>query len=40
MLARDVVADLAPLAGAKRIDLGLKAETPVSVRGDADALPR
>ncbi len=38
ILARNVVTDLAPLAGAKRIDLGLKAETPVFVRGNADAL--
>jgi two-component system OmpR family sensor kinase len=37
-LAREVVADLAPLAAAKRIDLGLSADSPVQVRGDADAL--
>jgi two-component system OmpR family sensor kinase len=37
-LAREVVADLAPLAAAKRIDLGLNADSPVHVRGDADAL--
>jgi two-component system OmpR family sensor kinase len=37
-LAREVVADLAPLAAAKRIDLGLNADSPVQVRGDADAL--
>ncbi len=37
-LAREVVADLAPLAAAKRIDLGLNAGQPVHVRGDADAL--
>jgi two-component system OmpR family sensor kinase len=37
-LAREVVADLAPLAAAKRIDLGLNADNPVQVRGDAEAL--
>jgi two-component system OmpR family sensor kinase len=37
-LAREVVAELAPLAAAKRIDLGLNAESPVQVRGDAEAL--
>jgi two-component system OmpR family sensor kinase len=37
-LAREVVADLAPLAADKRIDLGLSADSPVQVRGDADAL--
>jgi two-component system OmpR family sensor kinase len=37
-LARDVVADLAPLAAAKRIDLGLNADSVVQVRGDAEAL--
>ncbi|MFI4953383.1 MAG: ATP-binding protein [Burkholderiales bacterium] len=37
-LARGVVADLAPLAAAKRIDLGLNAEPDVQVRGDPDAL--
>jgi two-component system OmpR family sensor kinase len=37
-LARDIVAHLAPLAAAKRIDLGLNADSPVEVRGDADAL--
>jgi two-component system OmpR family sensor kinase len=37
-LARAVVADLAPLAGAKRIDLGLNAEGRVPLRGDAEAI--
>jgi two-component system OmpR family sensor kinase len=37
-LARGVVAELAPLAAAKRIDLGLNAEPGARVRGDADAL--
>ncbi len=37
-LAREVVADLAPLAGAKGIDLGLSAAEASSVSGDADAL--
>jgi len=37
-LAREVVADLAPLAAAKRIDLGLNADSRVQVRGDAEAL--
>jgi two-component system, OmpR family, sensor kinase len=37
-LAREVVADLAPLAAAKRIDLGLNADSSVQVRGDAEAL--
>lgn len=37
-LARGVVAELAPLAAAKRIDLGLNAEPGVQVQGDADAL--
>ena len=37
-LARDVIADLAPLAGAKGIDLGLSSTAPSMVQGDADAL--
>lgn len=37
-LARGVVAELAPLAAAKRIDLGLSADPGVRVMGDADAL--
>ncbi len=37
-LASAVVAELAPLAAAKRIDLGLNAESPVQVHGDAEAL--
>ena len=37
-LARGVVADLAPLAAAKRIDLGLNAEPGIELKGDADAL--
>lgn len=37
-LARGVVTDLAPLAVAKRIDLGLNAQAGVQVEGDADAL--
>jgi two-component system OmpR family sensor kinase len=37
-LAREVVADLAPLAAAKRIDLGLNADSSEHVRGDIDAL--
>jgi two-component system OmpR family sensor kinase len=36
--ARAVVADLAPLAAAKSIDLGLNETPGVQVRGDADAL--
>ncbi|TMH14919.1 MAG: HAMP domain-containing histidine kinase, partial [Betaproteobacteria bacterium] len=36
-LAREVIADLAPLAGAKGIDLGLSS-TASMVKGDADAL--
>ena len=35
---RSVVADLAPLAAAKRIDLGVSETSGVEVRGDADAL--
>jgi two-component system OmpR family sensor kinase len=37
-LARGVVTDLAPLAAAKRIDLGLNAEPGIALKGDADAL--
>ncbi|MGH8714499.1 MAG: ATP-binding protein [Casimicrobiaceae bacterium] len=37
-LARGVVTDLAPLAAAKRIDLGLNADAGVQVRGDPGAL--
>ncbi|MEP6944049.1 MAG: ATP-binding protein [Betaproteobacteria bacterium] len=37
-LARRVVAELAPLAAAKDIDLGADASSPVLVRGDAAAL--
>jgi two-component system OmpR family sensor kinase len=37
-LARAVVAELAPLAAAKRIDLGLNADPGVQTRGDADAI--
>jgi two-component system OmpR family sensor kinase len=36
--ARTVIADLAPLAAAKGIDLGLNATPGVRMRGDADAL--
>jgi two-component system, OmpR family, sensor kinase len=37
-LAGEVIADLAPLAGAKSIDLGLSSTTASTVRGDTDAL--
>ena len=37
-LAREVIAELAPLAETKSIDLGLNASGRASVRGDADAL--
>jgi two-component system OmpR family sensor kinase len=37
-LAREVVAELVPLADAGNIDLGVAAAQPASVRGDADAL--
>ena len=37
-LAREVIAELAPLAEAKAIDLGLNANWTAPVRGDADAL--
>jgi two-component system, OmpR family, sensor kinase len=37
-LAREVVADLAPLAGAKGIDLGLSSTAASTVRGDTEAL--
>ncbi len=37
-LAREVIADLAPLAGAKGIDLGLSSTADSTVGGDTDAL--
>jgi two-component system OmpR family sensor kinase len=37
-LAREVVAELVPLADAGRIDLGVSAAQPASVHGDPDAL--
>ncbi len=37
-VAREIIGDLAPQAGAKRIDLGLSAEGAPSIRGDAQAL--
>ena len=37
-IARDVVAELVPLADAKRIDLGISRSQPEIVLGDADAL--
>ena len=37
-LAREAVAELVPLADARRIDLGVVSEAAVSVAGDADAL--
>jgi two-component system OmpR family sensor kinase len=37
-LAREIVAELVPLADAGRIDLGVAAAQPASVRGDPDAL--
>jgi two-component system, OmpR family, sensor kinase len=37
-LAREVIADLAPLAGAKGIDLGLSCAPVATVYGDADAV--
>jgi two-component system, OmpR family, sensor kinase len=37
-LARTVLAELAPAADARHIDIGLQAELPVSVSGDPDAL--
>jgi two-component system OmpR family sensor kinase len=37
-LAREVVAELVPLADAGRIDLGIEAAQPASVQGDAEAL--
>jgi two-component system, OmpR family, sensor kinase len=37
-LAREVVAELVPLADAGRIDLGVAAAEPTTVAGDADAL--
>jgi two-component system OmpR family sensor kinase len=37
-LAREIVAELVPLADAGHIDLGVAAAQPASVRGDPDAL--
>jgi two-component system OmpR family sensor kinase len=37
-LAREVVAELVPLADARRIDLGISGALPVFVRGDREAL--
>ena len=37
-LAREIVAELVPLADVGRIDLGVSAAQPVSVRGDREAL--
>lgn len=37
-LAREVVAEMVPLADARRIDLGISASQPTSVLGNADAL--
>jgi two-component system OmpR family sensor kinase len=37
-LAREIVAELVPLADAGRIDLGVAAAEPATVHGDADAL--
>jgi two-component system, OmpR family, sensor kinase len=37
-LAREVVAELVPLADARRIDLGVGSTRPLTVRGDPDAL--
>jgi len=37
-LAREVIADLASLAGAKGIDLGLSSTSASTIKGDADAL--
>jgi two-component system OmpR family sensor kinase len=37
-LAREIVAELVPLADAGRIDLGVSAAQPATVRGDPDAL--
>jgi two-component system, OmpR family, sensor kinase len=37
-LAREIVAELVPLADAREIDLGVAAAQPASVEGDADAL--
>ncbi len=37
-LAREVVAELVPLADLRQIDLGVAAAQPLSVRGDPDAL--
>ncbi|MFL6604402.1 MAG: ATP-binding protein [Steroidobacteraceae bacterium] len=37
-LAREVVAEMVPLADARKIDLGISASQPAYVRGDPDAL--
>ncbi len=37
-IAREVVAEHAPLAEAKGVDLGMSADSPVTVTGDSDAL--
>src|SRR5262249_55235067 len=37
-LMRDLVAEMVPLADARRIDLGISASEPTHVVGDADAL--
>jgi two-component system, OmpR family, sensor kinase len=37
-LARTVLAELAPAADARHIDIGLQADTPITVTGDPDAL--
>jgi two-component system, OmpR family, sensor kinase len=37
-LAREVVAEMVPLADARKIDLGISASQPAYVHGDADAL--
>ena len=37
-LAREVVAELVPLADARHVDLGLSAAQPLSVSGDPEAL--
>ncbi len=37
-LSREVIADQAPMADAKGIDLGLSRDDPVSIMGDSEAL--
>jgi two-component system, OmpR family, sensor kinase len=37
-LAREIVAELVPLADARHVDLGVGSAQPLTVRGDADAL--